>query len=565
MTVRLAPDRDTARRLVAVARRSQPADLVVSPGALLDVYSEEILEGWGVVVAGGRVAYIGPDAAQFEAASRIEGREHIVSPGLVEAHTHLLRLSLKNTLPLQVELGVTTTVFEAMELAFLLGPDAVRQLLADAAGLPGRAFFTVPPCVGFDPVHDHSLGPDQAWTELLELPGVAGVGECNWADVVRGHHRVEALMERALALGLTVEGHGAGLREPVLNAFAAPGVTADHEAIGPEDSLARLRLGLWSEVRQGATRQDLAAIAELWRGGGIADFGRLALVTDSLEAEELAEGRSLNQVVNLALKSGLALPRAVRLASRNPAERLGLGRWLGGLAPGMLADLVLLPRDGSSFRAELVMVGGARPREPESHAYPREMTDSLQLPELDPALLQHPGRGRWRAIEVTAPLVTREVESDGSDAIVVVAIDRRGRRRAFRGLLTAFGLRGGACAASAAWDTPCLVAAGDSAADLELAVRRLAEIRGGAVVVSRGAVKAEWRAELAGFLSLQPVDNVIREVRAVNAALAELGSPWPNPLLTIEALTTAVIPHLRLSAEGYVRVRDRTSFGLAWT
>lgn len=565
MTIRLAPDRDTARRLVAVARRAQPADLVVSPGALLDVYSEEVLDGWGVVVAAGRIAYVGPDAGQFEAAARIEGRDHILSPGLVEAHTHLLRLSLKNTMPLQVGLGITTTVFEAMELAFLLGPDAVRELLAEAAGVPGRAFFTVPPCVGFDPVHDRSLGPDQGWTELLELPGVAGVGECNWADVVRGNHRVEALIERALALGLTVEGHGAGIREPALNAFAAPGMTADHEAIGPDDTLARLRLGLWSEVRQGATRQDLQAIAELWKADVLGDASRLALVTDSVEADELTSGRSLNQAVDLAMASGLPLARAVRLASRNPAERLGLGRWLGGLAPGMLADLVLVPRDGSSFRAELVMVGGAKPPAPSSHAYPSQMTDSVTLPEIDPAWLQHPGRGRWRALEVVAPLVTREAESDGSDAITLVAIDRRGRRRGFRGLLTGFGLRGGACAASAAWDTPCLVAAGDSPGDLELAIRRLAEIRGGAVVVAGGAVKAEWRAELAGFLSLQPADNVVREVRAVKAALNELGSAWPNPLLTLEALTTAVIPQLRLSAEGYVRVRDRTTLGLAWS
>ena len=71
MTVRFAPDIAAMRRLVAVARRSQPADLVVTSGALLDVFTEEILEGWGLVIAEGRVAYAGPGVAKFESVARI--------------------------------------------------------------------------------------------------------------------------------------------------------------------------------------------------------------------------------------------------------------------------------------------------------------------------------------------------------------------------------------------------------------------------------------------------------------------------------------------------------------
>ena len=76
---------------------------------------------------------------------------------------------------------------------------------------------------------------------------------------------------------------------------------------------------------------------------------------------------------------------------------------------------------------------------------------------------------------------------------------------------------------------------------------------------------AEWPAPLAGVLSLDRAENVVGQVDRVNAALREMGSPWPNPLLTIETLTTGVIPHLRLWAEGYVRLRDGAHLGLAWT
>jgi adenine deaminase len=565
MTVRYAPDVAAMRRLVAVARRSQPADLVVTSGALLDVYTEEILEGWGLVIADGRVAYAGPDVEKFESVARIEGRGHVIAPGLVESHTHLLRLGLRETIPLQVAAGVTTTVLETMELGYILGPDGVRELLADAAGMPGRVLFTVPTLTGLDPVFDRELGiPGRQWVELLDLPGIAGVGEANWVEVIRGHPRVEALVAGAHLRGMTVEGHGAGAKEPILNAFAGSGIAADHEATDAADTLNRARLGLYAEIRHGATRQDLPAIAHLWQDGELKDFGRLTLVSDSLEPQDLIAGRSLNHAVELAVESGLPLARAIRLASRNAAERFGLGRWIGGLAPGMFADLMLLPRDEPGIKPRLVLVGGRTPREAVRHHYPPEMLHTLTLERVDPTWFAHPGRGRWRAIELVAPLVTREAETDGSDAIVAAAIDRMGRRRGFRGLLKGLGLKGGACAVSAAWDSPCLIVVGDSPSDMGVAVDRLRDLQGGAVVSAGGKVRAEWRAELAGVLSLAPAAQVVSRVTAVNAALRDLGCVWPNSLLSIETLTTGVIPHLRLWAEGYVRLRDGAQLGLKW-
>ena len=566
MTVRLAPDIAAMRRLVAVARRSQPADLVVTSGALLDVFTEEILEGWGLVIAEGRVAYAGPDVEKFESVARIEGRDHVIAPGLVEAHTHLYRMGLGASAPLQVAAGVTTTVLETMELGYILGPAGVRELLADAAGMPGRVFLTVPPLTGLDPVFDRDLGiPGREWVDLLDLPGIAGVGEANWVEVIRGHPRVEALIAGAHVRGLTVEGHGAGARDPILNPFAAVGVTADHEGIDAGDTLSRLRLGYYVMVRHGATRQDLPAIAPLWQEGGITDFGRIAFVSDTVEPEELLAGRSLNRVVELAVESGLPLARAIRLASRNPAERFGLGRWIGGLAPGMLADLMLLPRGEPGVKPRLVLVGGRTPAEPVRHRYPPEMLLTVRVDDADPAWFAHPGRGRWRAMELVGPLVTREIETDGSDAIVATAIDRMGRRRAFRGLLKGLGLKGGACAVSAAWDSPCLIVVGDSPEDMAVALRRLREMQGGAVVAAGGRVQAEFRAELAGVLSLAPAAEVVSRVTAVNGALKDLGCVWPNSLLSIETLTTGVIPHLRIWAEGYVRLRDSARLSLNWT
>lgn len=565
MSIDLRPTRQTARRLAGVARGESEADLVLVGGALVNVFTEEVLEGWGLAVADGRVAFLGPDAEvrarAGERTQRMDLAGDLLAPGLVEGHTHLTRISIADLCDLQLRAGVTTTIVECLELAVVTGLEGARALLTAAERMPGRLFFTASGLVVCDPEHDARLD-GQDWASLLEHERVAGLGEVYWADLLRGHRRSEALIEVALARGLPVEGHGAGARPLALNAMAALGVGSDHESINAEDVIARLRLGFRTMLRHGATRQDLPAVAAAWRSGRL-DGSRLELITDGLEPEVLSRGDSLNWVVEQAVELGLALPRAVRMASLNVAEHFGLGRWLGGLGPGMLADLVILPRK-AGFRPRAVMVGGRTPGAAPAPEYPAYMLDTVNVQGLRPQLLERPGPGRWRAMRQVAPLVTREVESDGSAAIVCTVVDRLGGGRGFRGLWEGFGLHSGGLAISSVWESPGLLIAGDRPGDMAAAARRVQDMHGGAAVVRDGQVLAEWRAPLGGLYSTSPYAEVVDEVRAVNRALAELGCPWPNPIQTIEVLTTASIPFLRIWSGGYYRLRDGRHVGLEW-
>jgi adenine deaminase len=565
MTVRLHPTAETLRRLADVARGTAAADLTLTGGALVNVFTEEVQEGWGLAIVDGRIAFAGPDADVAARAGdeteRIELGGDLVAPGLIEGHTHFTRLRIDDLADLQVRAGVTTTVVESLEPAVVLGPDGVREILAAAGRVAGRLYLTASGLVVGDPEHDRRLdGHD--WPSLLDHPGVVGLGEVYWADLLRGHRRSEAMVAAALERGLPVEGHGAGARPAALNALAAFGVSADHEAISAGDVLARLRLGLHAELRHGATRQDLPAVAAIWRDGR-ADGLALSLVTDGLEPDLLARGDSLNRVVDQAVELGLPLPRAVRLASHEVAVRFGLGRWLGGLGPAMLADLAVLPR-GGGFRPRLVLVGGRRPAASTPPEYPAWMLDTVRLHGLRPELLAHPGPGRWRAMRQEAPVVTREVESDGSAALVCAVVDRLGADRGFRGLWEGSGLRGGGVALSSCWECPGLLIAGDRPGDMAAAARRVQDLHGGAAVAREGRVLAEWSAPVAGLYSAAPHGRVVEEVAAVNRALADLGCAWPNPLLTLETLTTAAIPFLRIWAGGYFRLRDGAHVGLEW-
>lgn len=563
---KLAPSLESRRRLAAVARGEVSADVVLTGGGLINVFTEEVQPGWGLALAEDRVAFVGPDeevsARAGSETERIDLGGDLVSPGLVEGHTHLTRARVSDWVDHQVRSGVTTSIVECQELSFILGPKGALTLLDEAGRLGGRLFYTISGLISIDPEQDARLGVED-WLPLLDHPSVVGLGEAYWVDLLRGHPRTEALIEAALGRGLPVEGHGAGARPAALNAMAALGVASDHEGVSAADVLLRLRLGFAALVRHGATRQDLPAIAELWRDRGV-DLSRLALVTDGIEPDGLARGDCLNWVVEQAVELGLPLAQAVRMASLTVAHHFGLGRWLGGLGPGMLADLAVIRQDGS-FRPRLVLVGGRPARPSPPSRYPGWMLDTVRLRGLRPELVTRPGPGRWRAMEFQTPLVTKEVESDGQEDLVCTVVDRLGGERGFRGLLRGFGLREGAVVLSSAWECPGVLLVGDDPADMLVAATRLQELRGGVVVAAGARVVAEFAAPVAGLYSTRPLGEVVTQLEAVNRALQELGCSMPNPVLSLETLTTGAIPFLRIWAGGYRRLRDGALLGLEWS
>jgi adenine deaminase len=572
-----------------VALGEAPADLLLTGGQVVNVYTGEVLRT-DLAVAGGHVAAVAPDLRSREGSGteRLDLDGKVVVPGFIDGHTHLdVWVTLPALLAEAIPRGLTGVVTEMAQLVSALGTPGARWFLDGLRGLPIHAYATLP-VISHLSTDDSRPGEPRrpvidaaALAALLEDPAVRGLGEVYWHRLVPEPAGLLPLIERARTLGKTVEGHSAGARGPRLGAFAALGVGSCHEPITAEEALERLRLGLFVLIREGSVRRDLAAVLGVRERG--VSLRRAALCSDGVWPTNLLADGYLDVVVQRAIDQGLDPVTAYQMVSLNVAEHFGLDGEMGGLAPGRSADCLVLP-DLRTVRPEVVVARGrvvARDGrcllDLPVRALPSSLYAGPEVGPLDPAglALEAPGgsadgRARVRVIRLTGDIVTAAdeavlpvrqgtVQADpGQDCLLAAVLNRRGSGRRGLGVVRGFGLREGALASTLSFDTADLVLVGASPAALAAAARRVVALGGGFVVVDgQGRVRAELPLPVGGVASPAAVPEVAGGIRAVDAALDALGCRLRRPLLTIQTLTFAAIPAIRLTARGLLDVKAR--------
>jgi adenine deaminase len=562
--------------LSQVAMGQEPAQLVIRNAVLFNPFTREFLSDHAIWVAGGKVAYSGPDTEPpVDATTQvIQADGMVLLPGLVESHTHIVnRCGVEEFIRYTLPGGVTTAVTETIELATVVGKPGIAALVEALRDQPLRFFYTVPALCGLTQEEEMRAPQPEEMIPFLDDPACVGLGEIYWGNLLlegpQGR-RLKRLVQLALERGKRVEGHTAGARGHKLQAYTSWGISSCHEPISAQEVLERLRLGYWVMIREGSIRRELEGVGELF--GQNLDLRRLALCTDSVDPEDFLSEGSLDGSVRRALKTGLEPGLVYQMVTLNPAEHFGLETQVGSLAHGRWADWVIIPSP-RDYRPVMVGVAG-RPvyqegrllAEPRRVEFPQEFQLSvnppsgpIRLPDL---------RGRVRVMELITRLVTRELIVDlqepgaRDDLLWIMAADRLGGGGVFVGLLKGFGLSMGACGSTMCWDTGDLLAVGCDEASMQTVVGRLKELGGGAVYAVGSQVVAEYPAPICGMVSQETMPVLRARIRKIEDAMARAGVSWDKSLLTIDTLATAAIPHLRITHRGYVRLKDRALLGL---
>jgi adenine deaminase len=567
------------RELVAAATGEIPCDLVVRGVRLLNVHTGEVLPV-DIGVKGGRVVQVAPDLPPGE--REFAGQGLYAIPGFIDSHMHIesTLLTPASLAAAIVPHGTTCLLADPHEIANVAGPQGIRDFLGLLEGLPYRVFLQVPSRVPTAPGLETTGGyldlPETE--ELLALPQSVALGELDPAKVLPPSAEHLAKVLYAQRAGRPTSGHAAGLTGPRLQAYAAAGLSDDHECVSFEELSERLRLGMTVLVREGSSERNLEEL--------IAGVVREKLPTDGLcfctddkhPADILREGH-LDWCVNRAIELGLSPWQAIRMASWNPARHFRLERDLGTIAPGSFADFLLCPTlapvepryvfvGGRLVAAEGELLEAPSPPSPppSSRGTVRLKRTPTKFDFLLPAAGEEvqvrvieliPGQIVNRAGTATLQVAGGHAQPDlEGDVLPVACLERYGKTgNVALAFVRGFGLRRGAIASSVAHDHHNLLVVGTDPEDMLAAVKALVESQGGFVAVEGGEVRARLPLPWWGLLSARPLAEVVAGLEEVRAAARALGCPLPTPFMSLSFLGLPTVPELGLTDLGLVDVR----------
>ena len=625
---RREPLHEVFHELIATARGDLPATLVIRGGRLVNVCTGEIQDGINVAVRGSRIAYVGPNEpyATDENTEIVEAGGRFVAPGLIDGHCHIesTQLTVGQFARAVLPMGTTAGFFDAHEITNVLGLKGLRLMLEEARTTPMAAYMQVASCVPASSLDLETPGAVIGAEEVAEAlswgPDVIALGEVmNFPGVVYGDPRMIEEIRAALKAGRIVDGHYTWSPDDRLSAYAAAGITGDHELVTPEDALARLRLGMYAMIRRGSAWHDVAQTVRAHTEWGV-DPRRIVLVTDDRSAESLIEEGHMNFVVRHAIQQGVRPVTAFQMATLNAAERFGVQRDIGSVTPGSYADIILL--DGNLADVNVAMTiaagkvvakDGRMVVEFPPFAYPPEATGTVRLArplapqDFEIRIPRADGEVKVRAIRVienhaetkeeiiTLPVVGGKLVvggalrapgqdtagqgsgvsgSDGQgssepgasrpDVAKLAVVERHGKSGAISlGIVTGLGFnKPVAVATTVAHDSHNLMIVGNSDELMARAGNELAARGGGIAVLigceggteGEGVKSVLMPLPIAGLMSPEPYERVAEQSRAVGRALVEAGCTLNYAFMTISLLALVVIPELRLSDKGLVKV-----------
>jgi len=579
---RLTGSKDVSHQLMMVALGEAEADLAIVNGDIVNVYTGEVISGDTVLIKGDYVAYVGNNASQSVGSNTevIDAGGKTLIPGLIDGHTHANFIySISEMMRYALKGGTTAVVTEAIDFGVNLGYRGIIDFLQSIKKQPMKIFVTVPPLTTISPATKERSLTQEELRRLLRRKEIIGLGECYWGPTIEGDTQLLDYITEVREYGKKIDGHTTGARGNKLQGYASLGISSCHEPTTIEEVLERLRLGMFVLIREGETRRELEAVAAI-KDENI-DFRQIGLNTDGVGPWQITTDGYMDFVVQKTIDLGFSPVRAVQMATLNIAQHFGLADFMGGIAPGKCADIVIIPHL-KTIRAECVISNGrvvARDGQllvqPRKNRFPGYMRNIVRLPrkltadDFPVRVDSKYHKVKVRVIDQITDLVTREAILElpvagglvlpdiNSDILKVAAIERTYLPgKTFVGFIRGLGFKRGAMATTAVWDASDIFVAGTNEADMAQAVNRIVELKGGIAVCEDGKILAEMALPVSGMLSTQPVETISKQLGRIQQAAESLGCVLPDIRLTLCILATGAIPFLRVCEEGLVDLRQ---------
>ncbi|MBT8173279.1 MAG: amidohydrolase family protein [Nitrosopumilus sp.] len=559
------------------------ADLILKNCNLLSVYTREILPKTQIAIIHDRIAYVGPDASHTQGPKTtvIDVKNRYVSPGFADPHLHIDQFVLPSEFVKQALLcGVTSLFSDPIDIVSVAGYKGFQEFLKLGEDLPVRIFQVVPGGLPVDAKfsNSNSLTLSQE-KSAIKHPHVLGLGEVfSWTKVTLREPKTMKSISSMLELDCIINGHTAGASEKKLNAYVSSGILSCHEPINFDQVLERLRLGMWIMIREGSIRRDLKEIIPHVLSHGTY-LNRLMFCSDGLDPLDIAKFGHIDHCVRESIKLGLRPIDAITMASKNNFDYYNMGKDLGGIAPGKLADILIF-NDLKSIKPNKVLVGGKIVVDNGKIVIPIKkkiispwFKKTVKLKKFSKNDFSIKSKKKdvlantiFMQTEIITKLGSAELRADegqipasvDSDVWKVAAFDRiHGTNQHSIGFLENFGAEIGAFASTWSFHENDMIVIGSDDSDMAIASNHIIKNQGGLVVVKSGKILASLPLQFAGIVSTDSFEKVSSNFEKINNTIVDLGCKFSRPHLIPLFLPFLALPSVRILSGGIVDVKKR--------
>ena len=552
------------------AIKDKKATTIIKNAKIVDVFAERIIDGDIIIKDDSILGYGDGLSKVYSADSIIDANGKYVAPGFIDGHLHIEssmttpRGYAKTVIPH----GTTSIIADPHEIANVLGNEGIKFLLDQSENVFLHIYIMMPSCVPCSPFeHSGAILHAEDMVELSKNPRVIGLGEV--MDYVSLTNCQDDMMNKIdLFKDKVIDGHAPGLFGTTLDAYAIGGPTTDHECATFEELVDRLSRGMRIPIRMGSAAN---AVEDIFKK--IAETNlpteNILLCTDDKHLEDLKNEGHIDYILKTAVSCGINPIKAIKMATINPAKTYRL-RHSGAICPGYKADLVFL-EDLKSFKVTDVFIDGKKmdkeldiPKIP----YKQSVTGAVNIAPITESSFSLPVKEKMPVINIIPGqiLTTKTMEKVNSkdgvfvpkdDYLKIAVIERHhATGNMGLGIVKGFGLKGGALASTVAHDSHNLMIIGDNDRDMLLAAETLKECGGGFALVQNGKVKSVLKLGVAGLMSDEETDEIIKIQKDVLNSAYEMGvSRKIDPFITLSFLGLPVIPEIRITDMGIFDVK----------
>jgi adenine deaminase len=268
------------------------------------------------------------------------------------------------------------------------------------------------------------------------------------------------------------------------------------------------------------------------------------------------------------------------MASKNSFDYYNMGKDLGGIAPGKLADILIFD-DITKKKPKKVFVGGKLVvsngtivSQMKNHPIPKNLTKTIKLKKIkedDFSIKSRSNSVNVNVINMITEIITEKaneslsvkdgniIPSPDKDVWKVAAFDRTfGSVKHAIGFMKNFGADIGAFASTWSFHENNMIVIGSNEKDMVIAANSLIKTQGGMLVVRKGKILSSMPLQLGGIISTDSFESVSENFANLNNVLADAGCKFKKPHLIPLFLPFLALPEIRILSTGLVDVKNRS-------